>query len=69
VDWQAGLGGQPILVGAAASFECTLKTTLLWATHHVLIGQVGAVHLSNNPDALLYGQRSYCRAIGMTDPA
>jgi flavin reductase len=39
----------------------------LWETHHVLIGQVGAVHLSDNPDALLYGQRSYRRAIGMTD--
>jgi hypothetical protein len=25
------------------------------------------VHLSDNPDALLYGQRSYRRAVGMTD--
>ncbi|MFZ9199474.1 MAG: flavin reductase family protein, partial [Paracoccaceae bacterium] len=53
VDWRAGQGVQPVLAGAAASFECTLKTTLLWETHHVLIGQVGAVHLSDNPDALL----------------
>jgi flavin reductase len=68
VDWQAGQGGQPVLAGAAANFECTLKSTLLWETHHVLIGQVSAVHLSDNPDALLYGQRSYRRAVGMTDP-
>ena len=54
-----------MLAGAAANFECTLKSTLLWETHHVLIGQVGAVHLSDNPDALLYGQRSYRRAVGM----
>lgn len=56
-----------MLAGAAASFECTLKTTLLWETHHVLIGQVGAVHLSDNPDALLYGKRSYRRAVGIDD--
>jgi flavin reductase (DIM6/NTAB) family NADH-FMN oxidoreductase RutF len=69
VDWQAGQGGQPVLAGAAANFECTLKSTLLWETHHVLIGQVGAVHLSDNPDALLYGQRSYRRAVGMDERA
>jgi flavin reductase (DIM6/NTAB) family NADH-FMN oxidoreductase RutF len=69
VEWQAGQGGQPLLAGAAASFECTLKTTLLWETHHVMIGQVGAVHLSDNPDALLYGQRSYRRAVGIGDPS
>ena len=32
-------------------------------------GQVGAVYLSDNPDALLYGQRSYRRAVGMDERA
>jgi hypothetical protein len=36
---------------------------------YVLIGQVGAVHLSDNPNALLYGQRSYRRAVGMDELA
>jgi flavin reductase (DIM6/NTAB) family NADH-FMN oxidoreductase RutF len=65
VDWQPGQGGQPLLSGAAASFECNLKTALLWETHHVLIGQVSAVQLSDQPDALLYGQRGYRRAVGI----
>ncbi|MBM3614155.1 MAG: flavin reductase family protein [Alphaproteobacteria bacterium] len=61
----AGAGGQPLLSGAAASCECNLKTALLWETHHVLIGQVSAVQLSDQPDALLYGQRGYRRAVGI----
>lgn len=66
VEWSAGQGGQPLLSGAAASFECTLKTALLWETHYVLIGEVSAVVLSDQPDALLYGQRGYRRAVGLS---
>lgn len=65
VDWRPGQGGQPVLGEAAASFECTLKTALLWETHYVMIGHVTAVHLSDQPDALLYGQRAYRRAVQM----
>lgn len=65
VDWQPGAGGLPVLIGAAASFDCMLKTEMLWETHHVMIGQVTAVTLSDKPDALLYGQRGYRRAVGI----
>ena len=65
IDWQAGPEGQPMLTGAAASFECSLKTALLWETHYVIMGQVTSVHLSDNPDALLYGQRGYRRSVGL----
>lgn len=67
VDWALGPGGQPVLAQAAASFECTLKTALLWETHYLMIGQVSAVMLSDQPDALLYGNRAYARAVGMQD--
>ena len=67
VDWQPGQGGQPLLTHAAASFECSLKTALLWETHYLMIGQVSAVALSDQPDALLYGNRAYARAVGMQD--
>ena len=50
---------------AAASFECSLKTALLWETHYLIIGHVSAVALSDQPDALLYGNRAYARAVGM----
>lgn len=65
IDWQAGAAGQPVLTDAAASFECLLKTALLWETHYVMMGEVSAVQLSDNRDALLYGQRGYRRAVGL----
>jgi flavin reductase len=65
-DWGPGDIGQPILAGATAVFECRLATALLWETHHILIGRVAAVRLSDNPSALLYGQRGYRKAIHLT---
>ena len=65
VEWVAGQAGQPVLTGAAASFECSLKTALLWETHYVIMGEVSAVVLSDQKDALLYGQRAYRRAVGL----
>lgn len=67
VDWAAGQGGQPVLLGAAASFECELATALLWETHYVMMGKITAVHLSDQPDALLYGQRGYRRAVDLPE--
>jgi len=63
VNWQPGQGGQPMLTDASASFECTLKTALLWETHYILIGEVSAVALTDHHDTLLYGQRGYKRAV------
>ena len=62
-DWSPGRLGQPILAGATAVFECRLATTLLWETHHIIVGRVHAVRLSDHPAALLYGQRAYRRAV------
>jgi flavin reductase len=63
VPWEAGEIGQPFLTGATAAFECRLATALLWETHHIIIGRVAAVRLSDNSSALLYGQRAYRKAI------
>lgn len=63
VDWVAGPAGQPILTGATANFECRLATALLWETHYIIVGQVTSVWLSDEPSALLYGQRAYRRAV------
>ena len=62
-DWQAGPMGQPMLAGATATFECRLATALLWETHHIIVGRVAAVRLSDNASSLLYGQRAYRKAI------
>ena len=63
--WAAGTLGQPLLTGATAAFECQIATALLWETHYIILGRVGAVHLSDDPAALLYGQRAYRRAVGL----
>jgi flavin reductase len=63
VDWRAGPAGQPILTGATANFECRLGTALLWETHYIIVGLVTSVWLSDEPSALLYGQRAYRRAV------
>lgn len=65
--WDAGEIGQPCLAGATATFECRLATALLWETHHIIVGRVASVRLSDNPSALLYGQRAYRKAIHLTE--
>lgn len=67
VDWATGQGGQPILRGATASFECCLATAVLWETHYIIVGKVNSVILSEAPSALLYGQRAYRRAVDLND--
>jgi flavin reductase len=67
VDWRAGAGGQPMLAGATASFECKLATALLWETHYIIVGKVTAVDLHTDASALLYGQRAYRRAVHLPE--
>lgn len=61
--WMAGACGQPMLQGATAAFECRVATSVLWETHHIIVGRVMSVRLSDSPAALLYGQRAYRRAV------
>ena len=63
IAWEPGEVGQPLLLGATAAFECRLATALLWETHHIIVGRVASVRLSDNASALLYGQRAYRKAI------
>lgn len=64
--WSRGALGQPILQGATASFQCRVATSVLWETHHIIVGNVVSVELSDNPGALLYGQRAYRRAVQLS---
>lgn len=40
VDWQAGLGGAPLLAGCIATFECSAAGHLPAGDHLLLFGQV-----------------------------
>lgn len=66
VGWKPGVIGQPLFSGATAAFECRLATALLWETHHIIVGRVASVRLSDRGSALLYGQRAYRKAIHLT---
>lgn len=63
VKWTPGPLGQPMLEGATANFECEVATSVLWETHYIMVGRVSHIRLSDNPTALLYGQRAYRRAV------
>lgn len=63
VEYGIADNGVPVILGATAHFECILRTSLLWDTHHVMIGHVMSVQLNVDPKALLYGQRGYRKAV------
>lgn len=63
ITWTKTAGGQPALAAAAASFDCILRTSVLWETHHIMIAHVMDVHLNPESKALLYGDRAYRKAV------
>lgn len=65
IEWTKSAGGQPLIAGAAANFDCILRTSVLWDTHHIMISHVMDVHLNQDPHALLYGQRAYRKAVSI----
>lgn len=68
VPWHTGPAGNPILEGAAVSFDSRLSGSFPWETHHLLIGHVVAVeHHDGEAGTLLYSGRRYRRAVGLGD--
>jgi flavin reductase len=67
IDWQPSPAGQPILSHATANFECSLATAVLWESHYIMVGNVTNIWLSDDPSALLYGQRAYRRAVHLPE--
>ena len=65
IKWSQSGGGQPLLTGATAIFDCELRSSVLWETHHIMIAHVADVILNDDPNALLYGQRAYRKSVGL----
>ncbi|UWQ20301.1 flavin reductase family protein [Jannaschia sp. W003] len=61
VAWDALETGAPVLRGLAG-FDCTLQSADLVGTHHVMIGAVRAVRVTEDGTPLIYGMRGYLRA-------
>lgn len=58
-EWTALKTGSPVLVGAAAVFDCMLGETLDQSTHRVMFGDVVATAECIGSDTLLYGARRF----------
>ncbi len=57
--WIPGTLGIPVLEHALAAFECRLVEAKDVATHHVLFGEVAAVHLGASRSSLIYCGRQF----------
>ena len=58
-EWMALNTGAPVLVDAAASFDCRLASISDQSTHSVLFGDVLATRHRAGEDTLLYGVRRF----------
>jgi flavin reductase (DIM6/NTAB) family NADH-FMN oxidoreductase RutF len=59
-EWERLATGAPFLTTSLAAFDCRLTDARLVSTHHVLIGEIVAVHLREGRDpALVYHCRRY----------
>ena len=65
LEWVASPNGHPMIDNAVANFDCQMATELWWKTHHIIVGEVTSVRLSDDRGPLLYGGRSYQRAVNL----
>ena len=57
--WDRLETGAPVLLGAAASFDCKIVSAQDIATHRVLFGEVIGLRTGGNPKPLIYHSRGY----------
>lgn len=58
-EWETLETGAPLLVGAAASFDCRIVGAQDVATHRVLFGEVLGLRSGGNSKPLIYHSRGY----------
>ena len=60
VAWQPGPGGAPLIVGAAAQFECSNRSRYVEGDHVIFVGQVEhCAHRAGAAPLLFHGGRYY----------
>jgi flavin reductase len=59
-DWSAAPSGAPRLTDALAAFDCTVHAIIRAGTHHVLLGLVQQIEVTDAVP-LLYANRDYAR--------
>jgi flavin reductase (DIM6/NTAB) family NADH-FMN oxidoreductase RutF len=63
-EWARGSTGAPVLLGAAANFECVLVEAVEASTHTILIGEIEEARFDEGASALVYHDRTYHRLPG-----
>jgi flavin reductase (DIM6/NTAB) family NADH-FMN oxidoreductase RutF len=58
-DWEAGLGGCPVVPGCIAQFECRVENLVPGGDHMILIGRVEKATLRRG-EPLLFHAGAYC---------
>ncbi|MBL0371458.1 flavin reductase [Rhizobium sp. KVB221] len=66
--WHAGATGAPVIEGAIVSFDCALRTALVWGTHCIFIGEAENIEMSEQRSPLVYANRGYRRAVPIATP-
>lgn len=61
-QWHTGPGGQPLLAGAVAGFECDLEASHVYGTHEIFIGRVTHADRGGGEVPLIYLNGRYCAA-------
>ncbi len=57
--WGRLATGSPVLATSLVSFDCRVTDASLVGTHHVIIGEIVAIHLGETGPALVYQGRAY----------
>lgn len=66
--WEPGESGVPLLVEAAARFDCAVTGTMAAGTHTLVLGAVRSARRSAAPP-LAYTRRGYARAVPLSATA
>lgn len=61
-DWDPGVTGAPVLLGAVSSFDCILEHAYDAGSHTIFVGAVKTVR-SSGDQPLLYSRRAYGRLV------
>jgi flavin reductase len=64
-DWATGETGAPVLLGAQATFDCSLLHDFRVGSHRIFVGQVSKVTAEKNGLPLIYHGRSYAEPIAI----
>lgn len=63
VDWTELATGAPLLAGAAVGFDCRIAEWKDVGTHRVIFAEVIDLALGDQPEGLIWFQRSYHRLV------